>query len=115
MDYGSAYVGDWKLHDFVESAEYESPPGVGPEAAVAVKVKLDDNPTAVPQNVITYETATLAAVAWTPEDETLVLRTGGVLLLETSGRYQIGTAKKTRFGHWQLTVDPLRDDAYSDA
>lgn len=112
---GTIYVNDWQHHDFVESAEYESPPGVGPERIAGLKVKLDDLPASIAGGQISYGVATLAAIAWTPDDLTLHLRPGGVLILETSGRYQIGTATKTRFGHWQLTVDPLREDGNPDA
>jgi hypothetical protein len=118
MDYGTAYVGDWKLHDFVESAEYESPRGIDPERqGVAVKVKLDDaiNTIAGQGSLLSYSDTVRGAVAWTPDEPTLDLAIDGVLLLETSGRFVIRAAQKSRFGSWTLTVEPLREDGNPDA
>lgn len=111
MDYGTAYVGDWKHHDFVEAAEYTDPPDIGAREGVAVKAKLDDEAKSVAGvgGVLSYSDATEACIVWPHDEPTLDLHVGGTLRLATSGNYQIKTATKSRFGVWFLTVEPLRE------
>ena len=107
----TGYIDDWQVHDFVESADYESPRDIPPERAVAgLKVKLDDTVFGVngQGSPVAYGDAVANAVAWTPTEPTLELVIDGVLICETSGAVIIRAAQKSRFGHWILTVEPTR-------
>lgn len=109
------YAGDWEAHDGVEGAEYESPPDIPPERLVAgLKVKLDDTVFGVVGGTVGFGDAVENAIAWTPTEPTLRLAINGVLICE-SGRVIIRAATKSRFGHWLLTVEPLREDGNADA
>lgn len=114
FDPATDYVADWVVHDFVEDAQYESPPDSGVEWIAEVKVKIDDVSTSVAQGLVSYPDGTLAAVAWTPDNAETTLRTGGTLTTDTTS-YIIRTATRSRFGHWQLTIEPLRTDGDPDA
>ncbi|QDV78082.1 hypothetical protein [Botrimarina mediterranea] len=110
FDIATGYVEDWAAHDFVESAEYQSPPDIPPERLAACKVKLDDAVGGVggQGSPLSYDDTVRGAIAWVPSEPTLELMIDGVLILETSGAYIIRAATKSRFGHWQLTVEPNR-------
>lgn len=115
---GTAYVNDWQHHDFVETADYESPRDIPPERLVAgLKVKLDDTVFGVTGvgSPLAFGDAVRGAVAWTPTEPTLELVIDGVLILDESGKFIIRAAQRSRFGHWALTVEPLREDGYPHA
>lgn len=107
----TGYIDDWQVHDFVESAQYESPRDTDPERSVAgLKVKLDDSVLTIDGqgSPLSFSSTAMGAVAWTPEEPTLELAIDGVLILETSGSFIIRAAQRSRFGHWTLTVEPTR-------
>lgn len=108
------YLDDWETHDFVEDAEYHSPPGVGPKRHLGkLKAEIDDENLGgiggLGTSLVTTD-ATSQCLLWDPECQGLDVQPMGRLVLAESGRYVVRTATKSRLGHWILTVSPEHFD-----
>jgi len=118
FDLATGYVGDWAVHDFVESAEYQPPPGVGVGSPTGgLKAKVSDLGAGGLQGAgsqLIDTTDAVSVLLWAPAANDTTIRPMGRLVLAESGVFIVQTASRSRFGHWELTatrenVDDLRD------
>lgn len=111
---GTAYADDWRWHDFVEDADYESPPGHPKRSLGGLKAKLADltaGDIAGLGGGLGLTTDAHACVLWSPDDATVDIESNGELRLAESGSFAIRSVRKSRFGHWELTVERMRENA----
>lgn len=117
FDPSTGYTEDWAAHDFVENAEYSSPPGVGVKRdGVTFKAKLDDATNTVARQDFDYDDTVTTAIVWPVDDAALKLLPGGTFRLTGSGDcYTITAATKNRFGVWSVNLEPQRNDGDPNA
>lgn len=121
FDPTTAYLSDWQYHDFIESADYE-PPATGElvDRVFGLKVKrLDASDTG-------YEAVALSLglnaedtvlIVWMPLNDDGEIQTfepeanGKVILADSEETWMVDRFRKSRFGHWEMSVTKARENA----